>query len=104
MSFANCGLPHVVGGEIAEEHTLLIQTPDSLRDRFNLDIRVVTEAVCIDRQAQHIELHELTSDTCYWEAYDALVLSTGAAPSSPRFLASHILAISRYVLGSTWNR
>jgi NADPH-dependent 2,4-dienoyl-CoA reductase/sulfur reductase-like enzyme len=83
VSFANCGLPYVVGGEIAEENTLLIQTPDSLRDRFNLDVRVLTEAVCIDRQAQHIELHELTSDTCYREAYDALVLATGAAPLKP---------------------
>ncbi len=83
VSFANCGLPYVVGGEIAEENTLLIQTPDSLRDRFNLDVRVLTEAVCIDRQAQHIELHELTSDACYREAYDALVLATGAAPLKP---------------------
>jgi NADPH-dependent 2,4-dienoyl-CoA reductase/sulfur reductase-like enzyme/rhodanese-related sulfurtransferase len=83
VSFANCGLPYVVGGETAEENTLLIQTPDSLRDRFNLDVRVLTEAVCIDRQAQHIELHELTSDTCYREAYDALVLSTGVAPLKP---------------------
>jgi NADPH-dependent 2,4-dienoyl-CoA reductase/sulfur reductase-like enzyme/rhodanese-related sulfurtransferase len=83
VSFANCGLPDVVGGEIAAENTLLIQTPDNLRDRFNLDVRVLTEAVCIDRQAQHIELHELTSDTCSREAYDALVLATGAAPFKP---------------------
>ena len=46
----------------------------------------MTEAVCIDRQAQHIELHELTSDTCYWEAYDARV-STGAAPLKPDGIA-----------------
>ncbi|HEX9869740.1 MAG TPA: FAD-dependent oxidoreductase [Candidatus Tectomicrobia bacterium] len=83
VSFANCALPCVVGGETAEENTPLIQTPDSLRDRFNLDVRVLTEAVCIDRQAQHIELHELTSDTCSREAYDALVLATGAAPFKP---------------------
>src|SRR6266508_656800 len=60
VSFANCGLPYVVGGEIAEENKLLVHTPDSLRNRFNLDVRVLTEAVCIDRQAREIELRDLT--------------------------------------------
>ena len=83
VSFANCGLPYIVGGEIAEERTLLVQTPDSLRNRFNLDVRVLTEAVRIDRQAREIELHDLTLDASYREAYDALVLSTGAAPLKP---------------------
>jgi NADPH-dependent 2,4-dienoyl-CoA reductase/sulfur reductase-like enzyme/rhodanese-related sulfurtransferase len=83
VSFANCGLPYVVGGEIAEENKLLVHTPDSLRNRFNLDVRVLTEAVCIDRQAREIELRDLTLDTCYREAYDALVLATGAAPLKP---------------------
>ena len=83
VSFANCGLPYLVGGEIAEERTLLVQTPDSLRNRFNLDVRVLTEAVRIDRQAREIELHDLTLDASYREAYDALVLSTGAAPLKP---------------------
>jgi NADPH-dependent 2,4-dienoyl-CoA reductase/sulfur reductase-like enzyme len=83
VSFANCGLPYFVGGEIAEERTLLVQTPDSLRDRFNLDVRVLTEAVRIDRQAQQLELHDLTWGISYRESYDALVLSTGAAPLKP---------------------
>ncbi len=83
VSFANCGLPYVVGGEIAEENKLLVHTPDSLRNRFNLDVRVLTEAVCIDRQAREIELRDLTLDTSYREAYEALVLSTGAAPLKP---------------------
>src|SRR5215475_7190927 len=83
VSFANCGLPYVVGGEIAEENKLLVHTPNSLRDRFNLDVRVLTQAVHIDRQAREIELRDLTLDASYREAYDALVLSTGAAPLKP---------------------
>jgi NADPH-dependent 2,4-dienoyl-CoA reductase/sulfur reductase-like enzyme/rhodanese-related sulfurtransferase len=83
VSFANCGLPYFVGGEITDENKLLVQTPDSLRQRFNLDVRVFTEAVRIDRQAQHVELRDLTSETTYWESYDALVLATGAAPLKP---------------------
>ena len=52
VSFANCGLPYFVGGEIAERDELLLQTPQSLRARFNLDVRVLTEVVAIDRPAR----------------------------------------------------
>jgi NADPH-dependent 2,4-dienoyl-CoA reductase/sulfur reductase-like enzyme/rhodanese-related sulfurtransferase len=83
VSFATCGLPFFVGGEIADQKTLLVQTPANLRDRFNLDVRVLTEAVSLDRRAQQVELHDVTSGRRYWEPYDALVLSTGAAPLKP---------------------
>ena len=80
VSFANCGLPYFVGGEIVGREALLIHTPESLRRRFNVDVHVLTEAVHIDRRTREVELHDLTSNTSYREAYDALVLSTGAGP------------------------
>jgi NADPH-dependent 2,4-dienoyl-CoA reductase/sulfur reductase-like enzyme/rhodanese-related sulfurtransferase len=83
VSFANCGLPYFVGGEIAEQDSLLVQTPDSLKARFNLDVRVKTEVVCIDRAARHIRVLERDTGHEYEEAYDALILSTGAAPMKP---------------------
>jgi NADPH-dependent 2,4-dienoyl-CoA reductase/sulfur reductase-like enzyme/rhodanese-related sulfurtransferase len=83
ISFANCGLPYFVGGEIAGRDALLLHTPESLRRRFNVDVRVLTEAVHIDRREQEVELHDLTSERSYREPYDALVLSTGAAPLKP---------------------
>ena len=49
VSFANCGLPYFVGGEIAERDKLLVQTPESLHARFNLDVRVNTHVMRIDR-------------------------------------------------------
>ena len=49
VSFANCGLPYYVGGVIEERDALLLQTPQSLRERFNIDVRVRTEALSIDR-------------------------------------------------------
>src|SRR5690606_26103688 len=51
VSFANCGLPYYLGGVIEEREDLLLQTPASLHNRFNLDVRVRTEAVAIDRDA-----------------------------------------------------
>lgn len=83
VSFANCGLPYFVGGEIVEPDALLLQTPASLRARFNLDVRVRSEVLAIDRSARRVRARDLTSGREYDEPYDALVLSTGAAPLRP---------------------
>jgi NADPH-dependent 2,4-dienoyl-CoA reductase/sulfur reductase-like enzyme/rhodanese-related sulfurtransferase len=83
VSFANCGLPYFVGGEIVEQDSLLLQTPETLRARFNLDVRVHTEVVAIDRTAQIVKVRELSTQREYDQPYDALVLSTGASPLKP---------------------
>lgn len=83
VSFANCGLPYFVGGEIAEQDSLLVQTPQSLKARFNLDIRINTEVIAIDRVARRVKVRELNTGTESEESYDALVLSTGASPLKP---------------------
>jgi NADPH-dependent 2,4-dienoyl-CoA reductase/sulfur reductase-like enzyme len=79
VSFANCGLPYFVGGEIAEQDSLLVQTPDSLKARFNLDVRINTEVIRIDCPARGIRVRELETGREYEETYDALILSTGAS-------------------------
>lgn len=83
VSFANCGLPYHVGGEIAERDALLLQSPQSLKARFNLDVRVRHEALAIDRVHRSVRVRELESGREYVEPYDALVLATGAAPAQP---------------------
>lgn len=83
VSFANCGLPYHLGGEIADEADLLVQTPESLHARFNLDVRVNSEVVAIDRAARTVAVRELANGREYALPYDALVLATGAAPLSP---------------------
>jgi NADPH-dependent 2,4-dienoyl-CoA reductase/sulfur reductase-like enzyme/rhodanese-related sulfurtransferase len=83
VSFANCGLPYFVGGEIAEQDSLLMQTPDSLKARFNLDVRIKTEVIRIDRPSRRIQVRECEAGREYEEAYDALILSTGASPMKP---------------------
>ncbi|MBN8246860.1 MAG: FAD-dependent oxidoreductase [Verrucomicrobia bacterium] len=83
VSFANCGLPYFVGGEIVRQDDLLLQTPASLRARFNLDVRVRSEVMAIDRAARQVRVRDLPTGREYDLPYDALVLSTGARPLLP---------------------
>ncbi len=83
VSFANCGLPYYLGGEIIERGKLLVQTPERLRQVFNLDVRIRSEVMAIDRENKQIEVRDLATGKIYRECYDALVLSTGAAPLMP---------------------
>ena len=83
VSFANCGLPYYLGGVIEERDSLLLQSPKSLQERFNLDVRVRHEAVSINRSAQTVLVRDLATGTDTEERYDALVLAPGATPVRP---------------------
>ncbi len=83
VSFANCGLPYHIGGAIEDESDLVLQTPNSLKRRFNIDVRVRSEAVAIDRAAKMVRVLNLSDRTTYDESYDALILSPGAVPIKP---------------------
>lgn len=83
VSYANCGLPYYVGGVIAEESALLLETPDSLNRRFNLDVRVRHEAIDIDAPGRAVTVRDLSTGATYELGYDALVLSPGASPVVP---------------------
>ena len=91
VSFANCGLPYYVGGEIAERDKLLVATPERLRTRFNLDVRLRSSVEAIDRRAKKVRVRDLASGREYEESYDKLILATGAAPLRPP-IAGHRLA------------
>jgi NADPH-dependent 2,4-dienoyl-CoA reductase/sulfur reductase-like enzyme/rhodanese-related sulfurtransferase len=83
VSFANCGLPYYLGGIIDERDSLLLQTPASLAARFNLDVRVHSEVVHIDRTAQSVTVRNTVTGEENTEHYDALVMSPGATPIRP---------------------
>uniref|UniRef100_A0A0G4HQW4 Rhodanese domain-containing protein n=1 Tax=Chromera velia CCMP2878 TaxID=1169474 RepID=A0A0G4HQW4_9ALVE len=82
-SFANCGMPYFIGGEITDRSKLSVQTPASLKARLNLDVRVHTEVLSINRQAKTVQWKNLVSGDTGTEPYDALVLSMGAQPFKP---------------------
>lgn len=83
VSFANCGLPYFIGGVITDKSKLTLQTPESFKARFNIDVRVQSEAVKIDPAQKTIAVKDLKTGEIYNESYDNLILSPGAEPVKP---------------------
>lgn len=83
ISFANCGLPYYIGGAITDKNNLTLQTPESFRKRFNIDVRVNNEAVKISPEEKTVTVKNLKSGKIYTESYDNLILSPGAEPVKP---------------------
>lgn len=83
VSFANCGLPYHVGGVIPHRSSLVLQTPGALKNRFNIDVFVRTEATAIDRQNKTVTVREVETGNERTVSYDALVLSPGSTPVRP---------------------
>ncbi len=83
ISFANCGLPYHIGGIITKRESLLLQTPQSFKERFNVDVRIKNEVLSIDREKKLITVKDLNKNENYVENYDVLVLSPGSSPVKP---------------------
>ncbi len=83
VSFANCGLPYHIGGAIPKRESLLLQTPRSLAESLNLDVRCGVEVIAIDRSARKVTAREAAGGKTYEESYDKLVLAPGAVPLRP---------------------
>lgn len=84
ISFANCGLPYYIGGEITKKSALTLQTPQSFNSRFNVDVRVWNEVTAIDPEKKQVTVHNVQTGEDYTESYDELILSPGAAPLVPK--------------------
>ena len=83
ISYANCGLPYHVGGVIPSRDALLVQTPEAMKKKFNIDVRVRNEVVSIDRDKKLVSVKRLESGEIYEESYDTLVIATGSSPLRP---------------------
>jgi len=83
VSFANCGLPYYLGGEIQDRDELLVAKPSLFLKRFRIEVRTRNEVVSIDRAAKTISVVDLDADRTYTESYDKLVLAPGADPIVP---------------------
>lgn len=85
VSFANCGLPYHIGGDIAQRESLLVTTPELFHKRFRIEVRTQTEALHIDRDKQAVEvIHHPTGEKSSLH-YDRLILATGSEPLRPPF-------------------
>lgn len=83
VSYANCGLPYYIGGTITDRKKLTLQTPESFRSRFEIDVRTDQEVTHINRDEQAVEIRNHKTGETYTETYDKLILSPGAHPVSP---------------------
>jgi NADPH-dependent 2,4-dienoyl-CoA reductase/sulfur reductase-like enzyme/rhodanese-related sulfurtransferase len=80
VSFANCGLPYYIGGEIADRSKLLVQTPARLKDLLNIDVRPLHEVLEIRPTTKEVVVRDLKNSLDIVMRYDALLLATGAVP------------------------
>ena len=83
ISFANCGLPYYIGGEIQQREKLLVAKPETLRARYAIDVRVHHQAIKIDKDLKHVVVKDVKTGNCYEIDYDKLILSPGARPIVP---------------------
>ena len=84
VSYANCGLPYYIGGEINDRKKLFVQTVQGFIDRFRIDIRTEQEVIAIHPDKKTVDVKNLETGETYSESYDKLALSPGAEPLRPR--------------------
>lgn len=83
VSFANCGLPYYIGGEITDRSELLVTTPELLACIFRLDVRILHRVTRINRDSKTISVRDHKTGETYGQGYDKLILAPGAEPFVP---------------------
>jgi len=84
ISYANCGLPYYVGDVIKNRDALLLQTPEMMKAKFNIDVRIASEVIAIHRDKKQVTVRNCKTGESYEESYDTLVIATGSSPIKPR--------------------
>ncbi|MEN9608074.1 MAG: hypothetical protein RLZZ06_5 [Actinomycetota bacterium] len=97
VSYANCGLPYFLSGKINDREALLLQTPESLHRRFNLNVQVRHKVVSIDTATRTVTVENLATSKTFSDNYDYLVLATGATPSKPEIHGNELALTLRDV-------
>lgn len=83
VSYANCGLPYYVGGVIEDRDALFVSDAASITERYNVDVRVESEVISIDREKKTVKVKSVDKGE-YEESYDKLLISTGSSPFVPK--------------------
>lgn len=83
ISYANCGLPYYIGEVIKDKEELVLQTPERMKERFNLDVRINSEVIKLNTSGKSVKVKNLVTNEIYEENYDKLILSPGAEPFKP---------------------
>lgn len=83
VSYANCGLPYYIGGIITDKEELTLQTPESFKARFDIDVKIKHEVMAIYPESKTIKIRNLKNNEVFTDSYDKLLLSPGARPVVP---------------------
>lgn len=83
ISFANCGLPYYIGNVIDQRSNLLLETPQAMKNKFNIDVKIKNEVIKIDKQNKQVKVKDLNTNEEYYQKYDKLIISTGSSPLRP---------------------
>jgi len=83
ISYANCGLPYHIGNVIKERSSLLLQTPEAMSSKYNIDVRIESEVISINKENKTVDVKKLKTGETYTESYDTLIISTGSSPLKP---------------------
>lgn len=100
VSFSNCSLPFYLSGVVENSNRLLMMTPDSFESKYNIDARVNSEVVAINREEKTISIFNSATKESYNESYDVLILSPGASPIVPNLPgadSSHVFTVRNVV-------
>jgi len=89
VSFSNCALPFHLSGIVEDHERLIMMTPQSFAAKHNIDARVNSEVISIDRDKKTIRVLSTDTHESYEESYDVLILSPGASPIIPNLPGNH---------------
>lgn len=84
VSFSNCSLPYHLSGKVKEAEDLVLMNPELFLKQYNIDARVYSEVIAIDRENKLVKIKKTDSGDEYSESYDKLILSPGASPIVPK--------------------
>ncbi|MGQ7869553.1 FAD-dependent oxidoreductase [Sunxiuqinia sp. sy24] len=83
ISFANCGLPYYIGGDIKSRSKLILQSPESFKEQYDVDVYTNTRVIAIDRMAHRVKTtNSLSGEELHFE-YSKLILAQGGKPINP---------------------
>ena len=84
VSFSNCSLPYHLSGIVEEADDLVLMSPELFKKQYNIDARVDSEVIEINREQKYVVVKNSISGENYTETYDKLILSPGASPIVPK--------------------
>ncbi|HLT16835.1 MAG TPA: FAD-dependent oxidoreductase [Acidimicrobiales bacterium] len=82
-SYAACGIPYLVGGEVERLEDLVVRSPQQFRDQHRIDVRIRHEAMAIDHDRRQVEVRDHQHQRTIALGYDKLLVATGARPLRP---------------------